>query len=47
MEVTPYNIRTTVISPGAVFTELLNQITDPEVAAANRKATESMAVPAE
>ena len=47
MEMTPYNIRTTVISPGAVFTELLNQITDPEVAAANRKATESMAVPAE
>ena len=47
MEVTPYNIRTTVISPGAVFTELLNQITDPEVAAANRKATDSMAVPAE
>ena len=28
----PYNIRTTIISPGAVATELTRQITDPVVA---------------
>jgi NADP-dependent 3-hydroxy acid dehydrogenase YdfG len=31
-EVKPYNIRTTVISRGAVATELLNSITEPDVA---------------
>jgi NADP-dependent 3-hydroxy acid dehydrogenase YdfG len=31
-EVKPYNIRTTIISPGAVLTELPNTITDPEAA---------------
>ena len=31
-EVKPYNIRTTVISPGAVATELPNSITEPDVA---------------
>ena len=31
-EVKPYNIRTTVISPGAVATELPNSITDPDAA---------------
>jgi NAD(P)-dependent dehydrogenase (short-subunit alcohol dehydrogenase family) len=31
-EVKPYNIRTTVISPGAVSTELPNSITEPDVA---------------
>src|SRR5207247_3019813 len=31
-EVKPYNIRTTVISPGAVATELPNGITEPDVA---------------
>jgi NADP-dependent 3-hydroxy acid dehydrogenase YdfG len=31
-EVKPYNIRTTVISPGAVVTELANTITDPVAA---------------
>lgn len=31
-EVKPYNIRTTIISPGAVATELPDTITDPEVA---------------
>ena len=31
LEVKPYNIRTTVISPGAVSTELPNTITDPEI----------------
>ncbi|CAH2894497.1 MAG: Oxidoreductase, short-chain dehydrogenase/reductase family [uncultured Paraburkholderia sp.] len=32
-EVKPYNIRTTIISPGAVATELTNTITDPDIAA--------------
>src|SRR5216683_241125 len=32
-EVKPYNIRTTVISPGAVATELPNSVTEPDVAA--------------
>jgi NADP-dependent 3-hydroxy acid dehydrogenase YdfG len=32
-EVKPYNLRTTIISPGAVDTELANHITDAEVAA--------------
>jgi NADP-dependent 3-hydroxy acid dehydrogenase YdfG len=31
LEVKPYNIRTTVISPGAVATELPSTITDPEI----------------
>ena len=31
-EVKPYNIRTTVISPGAVATELPNSVTEPDVA---------------
>jgi NADP-dependent 3-hydroxy acid dehydrogenase YdfG len=39
-EVKPYNIRTTIISPGAVATELPNTITDPEVAARVRKVYE-------
>ena len=30
--VKPYNIRTTVISPGAVATELPNSVTDPQAA---------------
>jgi len=30
-EVKPYNIRTTVISPGAVATELLDSITEPDI----------------
>ena len=32
MEVKPYNIRTTIISPGAVATELPDSITEPDVA---------------
>src|SRR5215213_4954381 len=36
-EVKPYNIRTTVISPGAVATELPNSITEPDVAERIRK----------
>ena len=45
-EVKPYNIRTTVISPGAVDTELPNSITEPDVAANMRKIYE-VAVPAD
>jgi NADP-dependent 3-hydroxy acid dehydrogenase YdfG len=32
MEVKPYNIRTTVVSPGAVATELPDSITESDVA---------------
>jgi NADP-dependent 3-hydroxy acid dehydrogenase YdfG len=46
-EVKPYNIRTTVISPGAVDTELPDTITDPEVAVAMRKFYDEMAIPAD
>jgi NADP-dependent 3-hydroxy acid dehydrogenase YdfG len=46
-EVKTYNIRTTIISPGAVATELLNGISDPEVAAANRAYVGKVAVPAD
>jgi len=45
-EVKPYNIRTTVISPGAVATELPNSITDADVAARVRKTYEK-AIPAD
>ena len=36
-EVKPYNIRTTIISPGAVKTELLDHISDKDVQAANQE----------
>ena len=47
MEVKPYNIRTTIISPGAVATALLDGISDPEIAAANRAYLATVAVPAD
>jgi NADP-dependent 3-hydroxy acid dehydrogenase YdfG len=46
MEVKPYNIRTTVISPGAVATELPSSVTEPDVAEIVRKSYET-AIPAE
>jgi NADP-dependent 3-hydroxy acid dehydrogenase YdfG len=46
-EVKAHNIRTTVISPGAVDTELPNTITDPVIAAGMRKFYDDMAVPAD
>ena len=46
-EVKPYNIRTTVISPGAVDTELPDLITDPDVAVAMRKFYDDVAIPAD
>jgi NADP-dependent 3-hydroxy acid dehydrogenase YdfG len=45
-EVKPYNIRTTIISPGAVATELTQTITDP-VVAEGMKAVYAQAVPAD
>jgi NADP-dependent 3-hydroxy acid dehydrogenase YdfG len=45
-EVKPYNIRTTVISPGAVATELPNSTTEPDIYERVRKAYE-IAIPAE
>jgi NADP-dependent 3-hydroxy acid dehydrogenase YdfG len=47
MEVKPYNIRTTVISPGALATELPNSITEPDVAESVRKMTAEIGLPAE
>ena len=46
-EVKPYNIRTTVISPGAVDTELPNTITDPIVAENMRKFYDQIAISAD
>ena len=46
-EVKPYNIRTTVISPGAVATELANTITDPDAAARVQKFYDEAAIPAD
>jgi len=46
-EVKPYNIRTTIISPGAVDTELPDTITDPDVAVAMRKFYDDIAIPAD
>ena len=46
-EVKPYNIRTTVISPGAVATELPDSITEPDVAENIHKFYEAFAIPAE
>jgi NADP-dependent 3-hydroxy acid dehydrogenase YdfG len=39
-EVKPYNIRTTIISPGMVATELPDSITEPDIASGTRKAYE-------
>jgi NADP-dependent 3-hydroxy acid dehydrogenase YdfG len=46
-EVKPYNIRTTVISPGAVATELPNSVTDPDAAERIRTFYAEVAIPAE
>ena len=45
-EVKPYNIRTTVISPGAVATELPNSVSEPDIAERVRKVYEN-AIPAD
>ncbi|MGF6776668.1 SDR family oxidoreductase [Paraburkholderia sp. GAS334] len=46
-EVKPYDIRTTVISPGAVDTELPDSITEPDVADNIHKFYQAYAIPAE
>jgi len=46
-KVKPYNIRTTVISPGAVDTELPGSVTEPDVAENVNALYESVAVPAD
>jgi NADP-dependent 3-hydroxy acid dehydrogenase YdfG len=46
-EVKPYNIRTTVISPGAVATELPDSVTDPAAAARINKFYADFAIPAD
>jgi NADP-dependent 3-hydroxy acid dehydrogenase YdfG len=46
-EVKPYNIRTTVISPGAVDTELPGSVTEPDMAENVNALYESVSVPAD
>jgi NADP-dependent 3-hydroxy acid dehydrogenase YdfG len=46
-EMAPYNIRTTIISPGAVKTELLEHISEKDVQKANQDYVGQVGVPAE
>ncbi len=46
-EVKPYNIRTTVVSPGAVATELPQSVTEPDVAANVRQFYQDYAIAAD
>ena len=46
-EVKPYNIRTTIISPGAVATELTDSITDPDTAKSMKAFYQNYAIPPE
>jgi len=46
-EVKPYNIRTTVISPGAVATELPDSVTELDAAESFHKFYETFAIPAD
>jgi len=46
-EVKPYNIRTTIISPGAVATELPNSVTEQDIAEKIQQYYEDIAIPAE
>ncbi|HTI00563.1 MAG TPA: SDR family oxidoreductase [Acidisoma sp.] len=47
MEMKPHNIRTTIISPGAVMSELPDSVTDPDAAKNVRAFYENIAIPAE
>jgi NADP-dependent 3-hydroxy acid dehydrogenase YdfG len=47
MEIKPYNIRTTVISPGAVATELPNSVTEPGIATNMQQFYAELAIPAD
>lgn len=46
-EAKPYNIRTTIISPGSVDTELLNHISDRDIVESVHKRTDEYALPPE
>ena len=46
-EMTPYGIRSTIISPGAVESELPNTVTDPVAAKRIRALYDSVAIPAD
>jgi NADP-dependent 3-hydroxy acid dehydrogenase YdfG len=46
-EVKPYNIRTTVISPGVVSSELPNAASEPDVAANLQKMYQELGIPAD
>ncbi len=46
-EVKPYNIRTTIISPGAVESELPNSVTEPDIAEAVQGLYADLAIPAD
>lgn len=46
-EVKPYNIRSTILCPGAVRTELLEQISDPAVKAANSDYVGQVGIPSD
>lgn len=46
-EVKPYNIRTTIISPGAVKTELLEHISETDIQKANQDYVGEVGVPAD
>ena len=46
-EVKPYGIRTTIISPGAVESELPDSVTDPETAKRIREFYQACAIPAD
>jgi NADP-dependent 3-hydroxy acid dehydrogenase YdfG len=46
-EVKPYNIRTTIISPGAVESELPASISEPDVAKTTREYYDRIAIPAD
>jgi NADP-dependent 3-hydroxy acid dehydrogenase YdfG len=47
MEVKPYNIRTTIVSPGAVATELIDSITQADVRENVRSTIGAIAIPAD
>jgi len=46
MEMVPHNVRVTVISPGAVQSELADSITEPEIAKNMHTFYEANAIPA-
>lgn len=46
-EVKPYNLRTTIVSPGAVDTELPNSISEPDIAENTKKFYHELAIPAD